>query len=767
MKVSLRWIFDHIDADYRSIHVPDLVARFNTTVAEIESYHQVQGCSQGLQLAQVQVINGSEVVVRCPETGKEYVLPERGDTEGIWYLIVVFGKQARWAQLIDLGSSKSGLCGSLHPSEQLKSGSFRAEAESTDWILDVDNKSINHRPDLWGHRGIAREVAAIFGFGLKSLNQLATRQETIGVDEPYPIRLNVLDDVVCDRFALQFFPTVDNCASFFSIASRLARVGIRPHSSLVDLTNYVMMDLGQPMHVFDADTFDSESLLVRKGIGGETLKLLDGSSITVTTNDTVVATEHRPLALAGVMGGADSAVSKETTSILLESAHFKPSEIRASSQRHKIRTDSSARFEKNLDPNQNISAIGRFNQLLFQLGINHVAEPLTVSFGSRITPKTVIVQHEQIETSLGISLEPKFVIQTLEQLGFLVDRLDTLYTIEVPCFRATRDFDGPEDIVEEIGRYYGYDKIEPRYAQRLTQAFSQETVMQRGRIKRFFAYGAGFQEIATYALYDESFLSSIGYEVSSELVVKDPVSTNYRRPVQSLLPGIAKVVHERSKAAQQKARFFECARVWYIQKDQIIEQDQCAGMIMDQQAGIDFYAGKRLLDGLFSMLRLTVRWKQLQSSESPWYQPHISAQIMYGEEPIGRAGMVNRELYQRIAPGSAFIFELNATVLCEYKPLIQQYVPVSKYPVVLRDISLFIPRSVIVEQVERLLRDTNDTIISVQLVDRFEKPEWHDKRAVTFRLLLQDQQRTLTTQDADEIVQYAIEQLHKIGAEIR
>ena len=768
MRVSLRWLFDHIDGDYRSINVPDLVARFNTTVAEIDSFQKIDCFPKTLQLVVVNARENGRVQVTAPATGKEYELVARADVQpDKHYFALVENGTASWASLVVLGANKPGYLTAVHPDDSLLSGAFQAQDELVDWIFEVDNKSINHRPDLWGHRGLAREIAAMYGLPLLPLEQLVKRPLIHTTSADYPYGVQVADQEGCDRFALQYFESIENRASCFSIASRLARVDIRPISSIVDLTNYVMMDLGQPLHAFDAKKLGSRQFIVRRAQASEQLTLLDGQEIKLNDKDIVVATDQQPIALAGIMGGASTAVDEKTSGIVLESAHFNPVSIRTSAMQHKLRTDASSRFEKNLDPNQNIDAIARFNYLLYSNGISHSAETSVISFGAKRPSLRLGLEHALLERSLGVSLEPKFVIHTLEALGFGVERLDLNYTITVPSFRAVRDINKPYDLVEEIGRYFGYDNIEPRFASRAMIPFDQHAFDQMQRIKSFLAYGTKLQEVATYPFYDEAFVQSINHEPETTLHVISPVSQNYRRLVSSLVPNLAKIVHEHYKANEQMRGYFECARVWHQAKAEIVESESLCGIVLDVPKSHAFFEGKAVLQSLFEMLKLDVSWVQLPEIPAYWYTPYISCQIMHQQKVIGIAGVASKAFCDAIGPTSMFVFELDAAMLGAWRPLIERYKPQSKYPAVIRDISMFVPRAVTVDQLERALVSVSDQITSVELIDRFEKNEWADRRALTFRLVLQSDECTLTAQQADEIMQRAHESLGVFGAQIR
>jgi len=459
MKISLRWLFEHIDASWHSCDVQLLVKRFIESVAEVEEVHELALDQNVFALGQVTAALDAEVRLNVPEWMLDCKVTARsGAHVGDRYLLFRDNAQtsARWATLADLGSGKDGLVPALFVDDKDVAGSWKKKIAWTDTILVIDNKSITHRPDMWGHRGFAREVAALLNVSLKPLADFCTPLARHGEGTLYKAPKGdvsvAIHSSACSRFATLSLHNVTVRPSLAPVAFMLARVDARPIDSVVDLTNYVMLDMGQPLHAFDARCLDGATLGPRNARNGETLVVLDGQKITLSSEDLVIADEQKSLALAGVMGGVSSGVSAKTDEVIIEAACFDAATIRRTATRYKLRTEASARFEKTLDPQGNISALERCAKLCrdWQLPVK-VAESL-VSLGDDVQPGEIRISHATIESRLGIELQSIKIVNILEKQGFnvqlhVVDG-ETEYHVTVPTFRSTKDIKLPRLITK-------------------------------------------------------------------------------------------------------------------------------------------------------------------------------------------------------------------------------------------------------------------------------------------------------------------------------
>lgn len=776
MKLSIAWIFDHIGVDWKTVDIPLLVEKFNRTTAEIESYEKVSLDVDSFRLAQVKTIDANCIVLICPEKHEDFALPIRTDAKvGKWYLIKYDKSTYRWAIPGDFGSDKDGYLPDFHVDSHKADGSWKKQLDAEDYILDIDNKSITHRPDLWGHRGFAREIAAILDVPFEPLDKFVKKTEIKQYDtqadavEGNPFKIN-LETKDADRFAGMFVAGASPRPSSLWMGSRLLRVGVRAISFYVDITNYVMLDTSEPMHAFDANFLESKSIHARKAKKGEKLLLLDDSTLTLTENDMVIADGETPVSLAGIMGGKGSGIGKNTSMIFFEAAHFDAATIRKSSARHKIRTESSMRFEKSLDPNQNITALQRTLMLMDEEHIEYTFNGEITSVGKPAEPQLVQVSHEFIETCLGVAIPEDFIYHTLTKLQFGVEmhKADgkSVYTVTIPTFRATKDIEMPEDIVEEIGRFWGYEKIPYELPLRQMKPADNTVVTIKHDIKNHCAFALNMREVNNYPVFDEGWLAKIGYDPKDSVTLKNPLSENATRMATSLVPHLLRNV-EQNKSLASELRFFEMGRKWWMTPKEAHEQRTLSGICWQQDGNIDFYQLKQELTSLFNLLRIDVTWVKGQGNLAPWYSQHQTAFLMHKNKTVGTVGMADPGFLGSLVEGNALIFEIDADFLEEYKAADLKYTPISKYPYVWLDVSMFAPLEKTVDKLQSIIKATNSAIYKVELKDLFEKEEWGDKRSVTMRFYMRDKERTLRKDDIDAIYANVTDTLHKQGIEIR
>src|SRR5580658_6033439 len=390
-----------------------------------------------------------------------------------------------------------------------------------DWIIAVDNKSLTHRPDLWGHYGMAREVAAITGKKL-----LDPIKATLAIDPQ--INVTVEDYGLCPRYSALVFENATIQPSPLWLQYRLESVGLNPISNIVDVTNFIMAELAQPMHAFDADKLHGGQIIVRTAHEGEKLAALNGETYDLDPSNLVIADPDGAVALAGVIGGAGTAISDATTRIVLESACFNASSIRKTSSKLRLRTDASQRFEKSQDPVNTVRGLSRALELLREVspGIRLVGG-LTDAYQPLKPLEPIQLPLDWLNRKLGCEVPPAEVRRILEALEFKVDHE---FNVTVPSWRATKDISIKEDLVEEIGRMIGYDNIVP------VAPLSPARVPPANPERKFhhkvreMAAAQGFTEVYNYSFISEESAAAFGF---TDLVQTEH---HYLRP--SLLPGI-------------------------------------------------------------------------------------------------------------------------------------------------------------------------------------------------------------------------------------
>ncbi len=764
MKILLSWLIDHLDTSIANINVANLVHLFNTRTAEIESYQQITFDASRFFMLK---ISKSEETCEafCAELQEKITISIRTDAIiNKHYLAYRDSKHWRWASMQDFYSDKEGLMPAMQISDFEAQGAWKKNIPTTDYILDIDNKSINHRPDLWGHYGIAREVAAFLNISLKSLKPILHDLKITDSSKDLSIKLQAQPH--CSRVAGVFCANVTAQDSAPWMAIRLAQVDSKPMNLAVDLTNYVMFDVGQPMHVFDAQTFQNNQMIVRMANKNETLQLLDGQTVSLEPTDVIIANQKEAVSLVGVMGGKHSGWNANTKNIIIEAAGVDPLTIRKTAQRLKIRSESSMRFEKHLDPMQNIIALQRFLFLAQKLHLLSTTSDL-VSVGQIIEPKHCTLSHEFAEKMLGASLSSDFVQKTLTKLNFgaTYDKKSNSYIVIIPTNRLTKDITIEQDLVEEIIRFYGFENIATTLPERQTEPFSLQKIQAIDQIKRHLAFALNMHEVRDYLLYDAAFIARLNIDLSKAIHVKNPMSQNWTTLTTSLIPHLLKSI-ETNIVGNDHLRFFELNRTWHTAGKNFIEHKTLSGIIFDKKF-TNFYAAKAELQSLFDALKLKVVWQKSQDPIPAWFDQHEVAQILIEDKVLGFAGMMATSWMHKIVSGSAFIFELNAEILENHQTTQLKFQPWSKYQEVSYDISLKIPTTLMFEEIQETILKSHDLISAVTLIDFFEKEEWQNQRAITLRYTISNHEKTMTKSELDEIIQRVEQTMVQHGAQIR
>lgn len=789
MKLSISWIFDHIDTSWGNIDINNLITKFNQTTAEIEHSYPVNYSLDTFYLAQKKTINSPTAFIH--ELNKEISLPDRKNTidiispeaQDITFLVKKRDNTFSWATLEDFGVDKGGFLPAIDVTDQELSGSWRDSFEHKDIILEVDNKSITHRPDMWGHRGFAREIAAFLDLKFLpkenflqtvSIKHFDTQSETTSST---PFVIHNQEPELCSVFNGLYFPSIQNKPTTLFLMSRLLKVDSRPINCIIDLANYVTLDWSQPVHTYDTNKITDKKIIIRKAQPKEELQLLDENNLKLDAQDLVIANNKKPMCLAGVKGGLNDSVSAQTSSIFFESANFDAAQVRKSAARHKTRTDSSARFEKTLDPNQAIEAIFRFLMLAKKNNISFEAANEIMSVGNVIESPTITLSHAFLEQRIGQNITQDTIKKILEKLEFVVSiekKSEIIYHVTIPTFRARKDITIKEDILEEIVRSYGFEKINLELPRMQRTPFDLSLLQKKRIIRNTLAYAARMIEQQNYSFYNEQFLTNHAITQPVTVKIVNPVTENYQRLVASLIPGLLKNIQD-NFVHHDTLNFFEFARTWSSQKT--IEKHTVSGIFFEKHNKINFYTHKEILSNLFSSIGFNNNlfvWKKIETQEQlpeqPWYQLFQSVQIFYESTLVGHAGMMQSTLLTKItdlSESTAFIFELDGDFLLHTQVPQKQFKTLSRYQDSFFDLSLMVPLSLTTNELEQKLSTLSQFITHIELIDFFEKKEWDNQRSLTFRIQLNNPEKTLEKQEIETIWQKAITITKELGAQVR
>jgi len=778
MKLSLSWIFDHIASSWREHDIPHLLQKLHATTAEVEGYEFYSIDLSLFTVVQIIAHTGEQYTAHSKELKQEITVHSSNQLQqDSFYLLKQETKGWRLAIPSDFGGTKEGALPALYVTESEFAGGWKETFEKDDYVITIGNTSITHRPDLWSHRGFAREIAALLGCSLVDEKHFLTdfpvqNLDEEGSDHTAPLQI-VLETKDCSHLSALYMPKIEWRPSLLPMMHRLVRVDSKPIDAIVDATNYVMFDIGQPMHAFDASFFDDKKLVVTRASQGESVTLLDGHTVELTSHATVITNGSKSLSLAGIMGGMDSAVTKKTTALVIDAAHYNAPTLRMTAAHYKLRTESSTRFEKSLDPMQTTPALLRFLHIMDKNGIAYLAQGPLVYRGHECKPHHIVLTHEMIEKKLGVALTYEFVVKTLNALGFGVhyESSQGRYTVRVPSFRA-KDVTIAEDIVEEVGRFFGYDTIPHELPCLPLKPISSDKVEKIYTIKQFLAYTAHAREVRNYALYDEEFLRAMQWQSGKGLTLKNPISEHQVRLVTSLIPNLFKTIHT-NRSYEDQLSFFEWNKIWphedflttlYGTKTEVAS---CAGIFFDEKNPVDFYQKKDILVHLFKQLNLEIVWIKADHDLAPWYHPYKTAFLRCKEKVMGVAGSVNPGFIAPFLLGDAFIFELNGDALLALSPQEIEFIPLAKYQDTWRDISMIAPVAVTVQSVLDRVQAASSLIFNVELLDFFHKDEWRDKRSLTVRFFACDTDKTLSSEDIEALYAQVVETLKPLGVEIR
>lgn len=606
-----------------------------------------------------------------------------------------------------------------------------------DQVIEIDNKSITHRPDLWGHHGMAREVAAITRRELLDPVDLSL----LPTGEP-AVRIEIEDYDLCPRFTALVFENVKVQPSPLWLQYRLTAIGLNPINNLVDLTNFIMAELGQPMHAYDR-TLIQGGLRARRAKENEPVIALNDETYICNPANLVIADDAGPVGVAGVIGGRDSKISDATTSIILEAANFNASSVRKTSSAHKIRTDASMRFEKALDPLNTVRAQARAIELMRELspgarlvgGLADVKRPLPE------LPK-VHLKLDWLNRKLGREVPAEEVRDILERLQFKVSED---FTVTVPSWRATKDVSVADDLVEEVGRMIGYESIPPT-APALPSVvppdFPERTYYRR---LRAFLTARGFTEVYNYSFLSEEQVEQFGLDPAQHIRVLNPIAANQSLMRTSLLPGIYKNLTENRKH-HPVFRIFEIGREIHKREGQLPDEvPHLIAAVYGDDNGL--FELKRIAESLATDIRVTA------TDPKPYEHPTRTAAI----EPGGRLF----ELHPNLIEGRAHILDLDLRVLMPLEPHATKYQPIRRYPSSSFDLTIQTTPRKLVAEVEKDLSIPSPIFERIEFVRQFLKSD--DVKSVTFRFTLSASDRTLASEEVTHFRDAAIARMRELG----
>ncbi len=635
--------------------------------------------------------------------------------------------------------------------------------------LDLDDHLITlkltpNRCDCLSLNGIAREVAALTGTDMETLPVATFTQTNTQIR-----KVKVSSSSACPRYSGRVISGVNAKAQTpMWMVKRLERCGLRSISALVDVTNYVLLELGQPLHAFDLSKLNGD-IDVRFAHAGEKIRLLNEETINLQDDMLVIADAQAPVALAGVMGGADSAVDDATTDIFLESAFFSPSVIAGKSRRLGFSSDSSYRFERGVDFVATVFALDRATQLILDICGGHAGSVSEV-LGELPVRHPVKLRTSRVLRVLGISLRSEQIAQILSRLGMEFQQQGEEFSVIPPSYRF--DIEIEEDLIEEVARVHGYENIQPAPIQ------ARMSILPRIESQRPFAkllqsmVVRDYQETINYAFVDSAWERDLCGNTASSIKLKNPIASQMNVMRSSLLGGLLESLRTNLARKQTRVRLFEVGACFATAMNGYVQQKRLAGLAyggaQSEQWGVpsrnvDFYDVKGDAEALFAPLSLTFK-----SLPHPASHPGKSARILLDGKEIGWIGELHPKWQQQFElPNPPVWFEIDTSALTKIS--VPKAINISRFPLVRRDIAVLADESVLVEALLIAMRETKSPFVKdIELFDVYRgKGVEQGKKSLAFRVLLQDTQKTLTESEIEPSITLLVNVLNKNGVQLR
>ncbi len=811
MKVSLNWIRDYVqlpaDADLKKLAY-DLTMSTVEVEDTIELAKQFDHMVVGVINTIEQHPNADKLRVCMTDIGgrvESIVCGGSNLREGMKVAVALPGSVCRWhgeGEPVEIKKSKlrgvdsyGMICGAveigladLFPTKEeahiLDLSDFDAPAgtpladalDLNDIILEIDNKSMTNRPDLWGHYGIAREIAALYDLPMKEFPHFDRN-----VENTSGFHVTVEDAERCPRMTGTQIENVCVKPAPYWMQVRIWKTGMRPINALVDITNYVMLATGQPSHAYDSDHIAGH-IIVRRAKAGETLTLLNGKELPLSTDDLTIADDAGIVGLAGVMGGAKDSILPTTSKVILEIANFQAAGIRRSALRYDNRTEASARYEKAIDPERCDQALDLSMQLFSDLYPEMKVTGLVDEYPQHLKQAEIDVPLSWLERRLGKRLPPEEIRHKMELLGYGISFDGDNMHVVVPTWRSTGDVSIQADIMEEVARMYGYENFE---AEPITTTFdgaiNQLDKDLERRIKEYLAIRCGMQEIFTYPWMEESYVNAVLQSTEGILSLSTPPSPAERFVRSSLLPNLCKAVVKNERYFDEFS-IFETAQVFrdenytspYDPREKLPSQRKnVAGAFVTTAK--DITALFRKAKGVVEMMARYVHMEALtfrQTEKPVWADNVVWLNIYRGEEKVGDLALLSKKVSMAcgIKNLNVMLFQLDQDSLVPLKSRTNTFTHMAEYPMTDYDISLLLDGSVQWKDVLQTVGGIKSELLhGASFVDEYRgKQVPAGKKSLTLRLSIGSKEKTLTSSEIEEVASNVLNKIAKrFGAELR
>ena len=639
-----------------------------------------------------------------------------------------------------------------------------------DDIFDIDLTP--NRSDCYGIYNIAREVAIAYDIKIKSL------EIQDGVEDPLSIIVNIKEEELCHRYIARIVRNIKLGPSPLWLQNFLRSVGVRPVNNLVDITNYVMLELGHPIHAFDLDKLASNIIHVRKAKNNENFITLDGIKRELTDDMLVVCDNKKTIALAGIMGGLNSKVTNNTKNVLLEAAHFNSANIRKTSRKLGLQTEASDCFEKGLSEDNTLFAMNRAAYLIELLDVGQVEKVYTDMYPIKQNTNVIYIEVDRINKVLGMSISKEEIINIFKKLDFKIEERDN--TLGVTPLPHRIDITSYIDLIEEVIRIYSYDKLPAILPEETTNVLDQDFKITLGCKVKNKMVALGFSEIITYSFINSNHFDKIRLDSNAverdAIKILNPISENQSSMRTMLLPNILEIASNNYKRQQKDLSLFEVGRIFKrVKQEKPLEEQHLGALILGRdikqwygKESVDFFYLKGILRSLINSLGIDFRLER--EVENKTYHSGRCGIILINNQVIGIIG----ELHPQVAAAydineRVYYFEIT---LENFKPqAVPQYNPLPKYPSVERDIAFIVPQNISIAQIKSAVEKAAhaENVVGCHLFDVYEGAQIESGyKSVAYQIIYQDKNKTLTDEEVGVVHNSILKELqYKIGAKLR
>ena len=654
--------------------------------------------------------------------------------------------------------------------DNLEIGSSAVEALGLDDVV-FEYEVTSNRVDCFSIVGIAREVAATFKKEFKPPVITKTGNDESKESASDFISVEIKDPDLCSRFVARVVKNIKIGPSPLWMQQRLASCGIRPINNIVDITNYVMEEFGQPMHAYDLSTIRGKKIIVQRGQDGDTFQTLDGQERKIDSSILMICDNEGPVGIAGIMGGDNTKITDQMDTLLLEAACFDGTNIRLSGKKLGLRTDAAAKFEKGLDPNTAMLAINRACQLIEELGAGEVVSGAVDVYPRVRNEKRVSFNPDWTNSILGTDIPKEAMIEYLKRIELGYD--ESTGEVIVPSWR--QDIESQADLDEEIARFYGYDKIPSTLPKGGATTGRRPFNIQIENIARDIAEMAGFSESMNYSFESPKVFDKLLIPEDNELrkavAISNPLGEDYSimrtSPINGMLTSLSRNYNHRNK----DVRLYEIANI-YIPKELPLTElpNERKQFTLGMYGKGDFYDLKGIIEVFLEKIGLKERVTYNPTTDKPFLHPGRKADVIYDGKVIGYLGEVHPEVADKYDLGTrTYIGVLDLAEIIPYATFDIKYEGIAKYPAITRDISLVMKKDILAGEVEEVIRRRGGRLLeSYHLFDIYEGEQIEKGyKSLAYSITFRDKEGTLKDDDINPIMDKILEELGKLGIELR